>query len=89
MAGQCIEKLPHSCGSSDGLQTYFDNGKYTGYCHVCATYVPDPYGGNEPEIVVKTEAEIEQEVADARKCGFVNFTHRAIPQQIGNTLAFV
>ncbi|WJM94045.1 toprim domain-containing protein [Pseudomonas brenneri] len=79
MAGQCIEKLPHSCGSSDGLQTYFDNGKYTGYCHVCATYVPDPYGGNEPEIVVKTEAEIEQEVADARKCGFVNFTHRAIP----------
>ena len=79
MAGQCIEKLPHSCGSSDGLQTYFDNGKYTGYCHACWTYIPDPYGGNEPEIVVKSQEEIEQEVADARKCGFVNFTHRAIP----------
>ena len=79
MAGQCIEKLPHSCGSSNGLQTYFDDGKYTGYCHVCSTFVPDPYGGNEPEVVVKSQADIEQEVADARKCGFIKFKHREIP----------
>lgn len=74
--------MPHNtanCKSSDGLQTYFDNGKYTGYCHACGTYIPDPYGGNEPEIIVKSQEDIEAEVSDARKCGFINFTHRSIP----------
>ena len=40
----CIEKLPHSCGSSDALQTFeAEGGGYTGYCFACNTYVPDPY----------------------------------------------
>lgn len=44
MAGSCIEKLPHSCGSSDGLQVFEEDGKYTGYCFSCSQYVPHPYG---------------------------------------------
>ncbi len=44
----CVEKLPHSCGSSDGLQVFEDNqGKISGYCFACQTYVPDPYDGGE------------------------------------------
>ncbi len=49
MTGQCYEKLPHACGSSDGLQTFQnENGTYSGYCYPCETYVPDPYGDNPP-----------------------------------------
>ena len=44
MAGSCIEKLPHSCGSSDGLQVFESHGHYSGYCFVCDVYVPSPYG---------------------------------------------
>ena len=46
MSGICIEKLSHSCGSSDGLQVFADEdtGKVSGYCFACSTYVPNPYG---------------------------------------------
>ena len=83
MAGQCIEKLPHSCGSSNGLQTFFnDDGTYSGYCYVCRTKVNDPYGDNPPEPPVpKTQEQIDQEIADIRKCGFVDFKHRSIPPE--------
>lgn len=40
----CIEKLPHSCGTSDGLQVFQDDkGNITGYCFSCSTYIPHPY----------------------------------------------
>jgi twinkle protein len=48
MSGVCIEKIPHSCGSSDGLQVFEEDGTYSGYCFVCDTYVSDPYGDNPP-----------------------------------------
>lgn len=44
----CVEKLPHECGSSDGLQVFADeNGEFNAYCFACGTYEPDPYGGGE------------------------------------------
>ncbi len=43
--GQCVEKLPHSCGTRQGLQTFEqEDGKLTGYCFSCNTFVPNPYG---------------------------------------------
>jgi len=50
MAGICIEKLPcPSCGSSDGLQVFDEDGKFNGLCFACKKYYHDPYGtGNEP-----------------------------------------
>jgi twinkle protein len=40
----CIEKLAHTCGSSDALQVFeAEGGGYTGYCFSCHTYVPNPY----------------------------------------------
>ncbi len=39
----CFEKLPHECGSGDGLQVFEERGVYTGYCFACDTYVEYPY----------------------------------------------
>ncbi len=41
---QCVEKIAHDCGSSDGLQVWEEEGSYNGYCFSCSTYVADPYG---------------------------------------------
>ncbi len=51
----CIEKLPHSCGSSDALQVFqSEEGVYNGFCFSCSSYVDDPYGeGNAPTGPVK------------------------------------
>ncbi|KKK82579.1 hypothetical protein LCGC14_2801960, partial [marine sediment metagenome] len=47
---ECYAKLPHSCGSSDALQTFIDeDGSFSGYCFSCDTYVPDPYGDALPD----------------------------------------
>jgi len=65
LSSHCIEKLPHSCGSSDALQVFQEDrsGKFTGYCFSCDTFVPNPYEGKETEpkkaIKVKTPEEIE------------------------------
>ena len=49
---ECVEKLSHSCGSSDALQVFLDDrDRYTGYCFACDTYVPDPYGADVDRIV--------------------------------------
>ena len=47
----CVEKISHSCGSSDGLQVFEQDGNYTGYCFVCQTYIEDPYQDKEPGYV--------------------------------------
>ena len=41
-----IEKLPHSCGTSDALQVWEDEGgSFNGWCFACSTYVENPYKG--------------------------------------------
>jgi twinkle protein len=63
---RCIEKLPHSCGSSDALQVFEDGGEISGYCFACSTYIPDPYEdkpeGYRPEIIAKSEDQIQSEI---------------------------
>lgn len=65
----CIEKLPHSCGSSDGLQVFKDEGgKYTGYCFACNKYEHDPYKdkppGYKPVSFKKTQEQINKEIEE-------------------------
>lgn len=83
MAGQCIEKLPHlvpTCGSSNGLQTWVENGKYSGYCFGCGTHVPNPYEGKDlPVVRIKTQLEIDAELATVKNCPFMPLAHRSIP----------
>lgn len=81
---QCLAKLPHSCGSSDGLQSFLsDDGKITGFCFSCGTFVPDPYGDGKPDtskIKVKSIQDIKEEIAEIRGCGYVG-TYRGIPAE--------
>lgn len=65
----CIEKLPHSCGSSNGLQVFTDEkGNYNGYCFACSTFVPDPYQDKpkdyKPTVIKKTYEQIQAEIAE-------------------------
>lgn len=64
----CVERLPHSCGSDKGLQVFEEEGKYTGYCFSCSTYVADPYGdkpaGYKPKRISKSKEEIQAEIEE-------------------------
>lgn len=67
--GRCVEKLPHSCGTSDGLQVFLqDDGKYDGYCFSCGAHVEDPYGDMEgyspPTPKTKSKEEIDEELRE-------------------------
>jgi len=63
---ECVEKLPHSCGSSDALQVFHEETKgYSGYCFACETVVPDPYGGvNVAEVKQKVQKTDRQKQAE-------------------------
>jgi len=66
---ECVEKLPHSCGSSDALQVFQDDhtGVFTAYCFACDTYEPHPYteGGKKPtKKVEKSAGKIRSELEE-------------------------
>lgn len=62
--GQCVEKLPHSCGSNAGLQVWQqEDGTFDGYCFSCGTPVDDPYGDKPPPTFkIKTPEERAEEL---------------------------
>lgn len=65
MSKNYVERLPHSCGTSRGLQVFLDpDGSYRGYCFACNTRVEDPYNdkpeGYEPPAAKEIDPE-EQE----------------------------
>lgn len=82
--GQCIEKLPHSCGSKNGLQVFIqDDDKVDGYCFSCGTYVRHPYG--EPRDVkdlpkphIKTQDEINAEIAEVAGYQFLPLDYKKL-----------
>ena len=84
MAGKCVEKLPHSCGSREGLQVFEkDDGTYDGYCYSCKTYVPDPYGDKPegykpPAVVLKTPEELARELQEAKECVTLELPERRL-----------
>lgn len=84
----CVEKLPHEteqCHSSDGLQVFEENGKYSGYCFSCGTYVPDPYGdkpqGYTPPKLTKTQEQIDAEISDVRSLPFIAIPDRKLSKE--------
>ena len=68
--GQCLAKLPHSCGTRHGLQVFErDDGTVDGYCFSCSTWVRHPFGDERdvsslPKPKVKTPEEIQAEIAE-------------------------
>jgi twinkle protein len=82
---QCIELLPHECGSSDALQVFQnDRGNYTGYCFSCDTYVADPYGdseGHPPKKVQKSAENILAELQEISRCPTVPLPERKLNEE--------
>lgn len=81
MTSRCVEKLPHSCGSRDGLQVFQDGkGKYSGFCFSCNTYVANPYEdqpeGYVPTVSVKTDEQIQEEIQE-----LLSFPSLALPSR--------
>jgi twinkle protein len=83
----CIEKLPHSCGTRNGLQVFArEDGGVDGYCFSCATYVRHPYG-DEVRITdlnlppPKTEAEIQGELNDISSYQTLALSHRKLSEE--------
>lgn len=85
--GKCVEKLPHHCGTRDGLQVFEkEDGSYDGFCYSCKTYIPDPYsdkpeGYKPPEPKVKSQAEIDAELAEAKSCPSLALPDRRLKQE--------
>jgi twinkle protein len=69
--GQCIQKLPHKCGTKNGLQVFAreEDGTVDGYCFSCSEYVRHPYGDSRdastlPRPEEKSKDEIDAEIAE-------------------------
>lgn len=84
--GQCVEKLPHKCGSSDGLQVFEqEDGTYNGYCYACNTFEPDPYKekpvGYKPKFKRKSPEEIQAEIEEVKTYQTVDLQDRALKKE--------
>ena len=83
MSGQCVEKISHSCGSSNGLQVFMqEDGTYDGYCYSCDTKVPDPYKNKPPDykpsFSKKTDEEVQAEIEEIKECKAVDLKDRKL-----------
>lgn len=78
----CVERLPHSCGSSKGLQVFEEDGKYTGFCFSCGTYVPNPYEdkpeGYIPKWTKKSKEDIRKELEEISEYSVVDLPERGL-----------
>lgn len=79
----CIEKLAHSCGTSDALQVFLnDDGSYSGFCFRCNTYVPFPYGeGQSTTKKIQKKArkeEYEEVLAQILELPILDIPHRKL-----------
>lgn len=86
MAGVQIDKLPHSCGSKQGLKVFAEeDGGVTGFCFSCQTFVKDPYGDGRsvkdvPKRKEKTEEEIQTEIAEVETYPIIAVATRKLRQ---------
>jgi len=83
--GNCLDKLPHSCGSHGGLQVFEkEDGTVDGYCFSCDTFVANPYGDVKlakdlpKRKLGKTQEEIEQQFKDIEECGVCDLEKRRL-----------
>ncbi len=67
MAKKYVERLSHSCGTSDALQVIQEeDGRYTGFCFACHTYIKDPYA-DKPEDYAPPKAKSKSPEEQARE----------------------
>ena len=83
---QCVEKLPHSCGSRSGLQVFQkEDGSYDGFCFSCSKYVEDPYkdkpAGYKPVRVARTPEQIREEINEVKDFQTVPLKDRGLTKE--------
>ena len=82
--GECVERLPHSCGTRKGLQVFIqDDGKVDGWCFNCANYVRHPYGEEKtaediPKPEKPSEEQIQAYIAEIKGFPVVDLKHRKL-----------
>lgn len=84
--GECLVKLPHSCGSRSGLQVFEkEDGTVDGYCFSCKTYVANPYGAPKKASDIpaaqrlrKSKEEIEEEIREVAGYPVVDLVDRKL-----------
>jgi twinkle protein len=64
-----IDRLPHECGTKRGLVVFNEDGRISGYCFSCGTFVPHPLGeGVKPEDLpkpkIKSPEQVQAELAE-------------------------
>ncbi len=82
----CLEKLSHSCGTSDALQVFIDDTDHVqGYCFACDTYVPHPYGEDQSppkrKAQVRTPEQVQQELETIASLKTVSLPDRKLSQK--------
>jgi len=88
MAGTCLDKLPHSCGSRKGLQVFAgEDGNVNGFCFSCGTYVANPYGepratSSLPQPEVKSEEEIREEIGEVQTYPSLTIVERKLRNDV-------
>ena len=80
-----VEKLPHSCGSRDGLQVWQEeDGSFNGYCFACSTFVAQPYEDRpdyKPTVVRKTIQQIQDEMEEAEELSSLDLPTRKLKKE--------
>lgn len=87
MSGQCITKIPHDCGTSDGLQVFDrDDGTVDGFCFPCGKYVRHPYGNEKstkdlPKPIIKTSEEVLRELEEITSYPVVDIRQKKLRKE--------
>lgn len=80
-----VEKLPHSCGSKDGLQVWQqDDGSFDGFCFACRTPVAHPYADRpdyKPVVNKRSEADVQAELEEIKQLPALTLPTRKLKQE--------
>lgn len=87
--GECVTKLPHSCGTRKGLQVFEkEDGTVDGFCFSCNTYVKNPYGEEKyikdipkTERLTKTKEEIEEDIKEINELKAMSLVDRKLHEK--------
>lgn len=83
MSSVVIDRLPHSCNTRQGLVVFNEEGRVSGFCFACNTFVPHPYGEDVklediPKPKVKTPEQIKAEIAEVDGYDVVDLPERKL-----------
>jgi twinkle protein len=81
--GKCVERIVHEKCGSNALQVFQqEDGSYDGYCFSCGSVVADPYKdkpeGYKPDVKVKTDEEIKEDIEEISEYPTVDIPQRKL-----------